>query len=596
MYRILPGDDCVVSMKLLVFILLVLFVLPCASGLGATPTMSPGSHQGAGEKSIVMILPFSQDYPVHMQLVKGFREKVLASRTDVRVCYEYLDLARFANEQGYLADVAAFLKAKYARLKPDVVVSGGPIRQFMDEYGETMFPGVPVVFPRDESAALEAAVKGGVDTSRNSEYMKSVDVIFRTRPATKTVYVVLGDSDEERNILKDMARVADAYRDRARFVFTNDLTHARMLELVESARDDSAVLFMRWHRDVQGESFIPDDVAREVAGRAKAPVYGVVAHALGGGMLGGYLFSFELFGRRLAQQSLWMLGGDASSVPPVPSPVSEYAFDWRQLKRWNIDEKTLPVGSRIEFRELSIWDQHGEYILGGIALVLLEAALIVGLAVNRGRRKRVELELVGLNASLEEMVASRTCQLQEANAELEKAKRTLEDMNGRLDMASRTDSLTGLFNRRHLEESAPQEHARYVRSGKRFSIVLCDIDFFKNVNDLYGHEAGDNLLRMIGQDIARAVRPYDILVRWGGEEFLLFLPSTEPDLAAAIAERIRQDIRQRVYAYENHNLRLSATLGVATVQNGESVSEVIRRADAALYEGKRSGRDRVVAS
>lgn len=583
-------------MKLPVFILLVLFVLPCAFGFGATPPDSPGRAPDSGEKSVVIILPFTQDFPVHMQLVKGFREKVLESRTDVRVCYEYLDMARFSNERGYLADVAVFLKAKYARLMPDVVVSGGPIRQFMDEYGNAMFPGVPVVFPRDESAALEAAANGGVDTSRNSEYMKSVEVIFRTRPATKTVYVVLGDSDEERNILKDMSRVADACRNRARFVFTNDLTHARMLDLMGETGEDSAVLFMRWHRDVKGESFIPDDVAREVVGRAKAPVYGVVAHSLGDGMLGGYLFSFELFGRRLAQQSLEVLGGNKSADSDAPLPVSEYAFDWRQLRRWNIDVTSLPEGSRIEFRELSVWDEHGAYILGGIIVLLLETALIVGLGVNRARRKRMELELVGLNTSLEDMVASRTRQLQVANAELEQAKRTLEDLNIRLEMASRTDSLTGLFNRRHLEESAPQEHARYVRTGKRFSVVLCDIDFFKNVNDLHGHDAGDNLLRMIGQDISQAVRPYDILVRWGGEEFLLFLPATEPDLAAAIAERVRLDIGERVYAYEGHSLRLSATLGVATVRDGEAVADVIRRADDALYEGKRSGRNCVVAS
>lgn len=583
-------------MKLPVFILLVLFVLPCAFGFGATRPDSPGRAPDAGEKSIVIILPFTQDFPVHTQLVKGFREKVLESRADVRVCYEYLDMARFSNERGYLADVAAFLKAKYARLMPDVVVSGGPIRQFMDEYGDAMFPGVPVVFPRDESAALETVANGAVNTSRDSEYMKSVDVIFRTRPSTKTVYVILGDSDEERNILRGMSRVADAYRDRARFVFTNDLTHARMLELVSGAEDDSAILFMRWHRDVRGESFMPDEVAREVAGRAKVPVYGVVAHSLDDGALGGYLFSFELFGRRLAQQSLEMLGGNKSAGSEAPLPLSEYAFDWRQLKRWNIDEKTLPEGSRIEFRELSIWDQHGAYILGGIVVLLLETALIVGLGVNRARRKRMELELVGLNASLEEMVASRTRQLQEANAELEQAKRTLEDMNIRLDTASRTDSLTGLFNRRHLEESAQREHARYVRTGKRFSVVMCDIDFFKNVNDLHGHDAGDSLLRMVGQDIAQTVRPYDILVRWGGEEFLLFLPSTESGLACAIAERIRLDIGERGYAYEDHSLRLSATLGVATVREGESVADVIRRADEAMYQGKRSGRNRVVAA
>lgn len=596
MCPILPGYNCVAAKQRLVFVLLLLFVWPSARGFCADRPDSPGRAPDAGEKSIVIILPFTQDFPVHMQLVKGFREKVLESRADVRVCYEYLDMARFSNERGYLADVAAFLKAKYARLMPDVVVSGGPIRQFMDEYGDAMFPGVPVVFPRDESAALEAAVKGGVDTSRNSEYMKSVEVIFRTRPATKTVYVVLGDSDEERNILADMSRVADAYRDRARFVFTNDLTHARMLELVSGAEDDSAILFMRWHRDVRGESFMPDEVAREVAGRAKAPVYGVVAHSLDDGVLGGYLFSFELFGRRLAQQSLGILSRSNSAGSEAPLPLSEYAFDWRQLKRWNINEKTLPEGSRIEYREFSVWDQHGEYIFGGIAVLLFEAALIVGLAVNRARRKRMELELLGLNTSLEEMVASRTRQLQEANTELEQAKRTLEDMNIRLDTASRTDSLTGLFNRRHLEESAQREHARYVRTGKRFSVVMCDIDFFKNVNDLHGHDAGDSLLRMVGQDIAQTVRPYDILVRWGGEEFLLFLPSTESGLACAIAERIRLDIGERGYAYEDHSLHLSATLGVATVREGESVADVIRRADEAMYQGKRSGRNRIVAA
>lgn len=589
MCPILPGTNIPVVMKRLAFVLLLFVALPCVPCFGA-------ERPHTGEKSIVILLPFTQDYPVHMQLVKGFRERVLESGANVRICYEYLDLARFPNERAYLADVAAFLKAKYSRLMPDAVVSGGPIRQFMDEYGDAMFPGVPVVFPRDESAALEAAVTGGVDTSRNSEYMKSVEVVFRTRPATKTVYVVLGDSDEERNIFKDMSRVAYAYRERARFVFTNDLTHARMLELVHGAGSDSAILFMRWHRDVQGESFIPDEVLREVAGRARAPVYGVVAHSLEGGVLGGYLFSFELFGRRLAQQSLEALGEATPAGSTAPLPVSEYAFDWRELRRWNVREGSLPQGSRIEFRELSAWDRHGTYILGGVAVVLLETALIVGLAVNRARRKRMESELLRLNVSLEEMVASRTRQLQQANAELELAKRTLEGMNIRLEMASRTDLLTGLFNRRHFEETAPQEHARYVRTGKRFSVVLCDIDFFKNVNDLHGHDAGDRLLRMVGEDLSRSVRPYDILVRWGGEEFLLFLPSTDADLAAAIAERIRQDIGGRVYTYEGHSLRLSATLGVATVRDGESVSEVIRRADVALYEGKRSGRNRVVAS
>lgn len=560
--------------------------------------LSSGHASGTIEKNVLIILPYTYEYVAHDVLIKGIKGAFAAQKQyDVKFSFEFLDLARFANENEYLSEVAKFFQKKYARLKPDVVLTGATLSGFMLANGPTVFPGVPMLFVWNEyGAASKPMPEGYYVTSGTIDFEESFKVILQTRPSTKTICVVIGDSDEERRMMAHVSLAEEKFSGRVAFEHLNTLPYAQMMERVRSLNEESAVLFVRWIKDSEGKSFFPIEVARTICQGSKAPVYTATSHLLGSGVVGGYAYSFDLLGKKIVAQTMDLFEGKIPASLTPKSLVNEYVFDWRQLQRWNIDEKALPEGSRIEFRELSVWDQHGEYILGGIALVLLEAALIVGLAVNRARRKRIELELVGLNASLEEMVASRTRQLQEANAELEQTKRTLEDMNYRLDTASRTDSLTGLFNRRHFEESAPQEHARYVRTGKRFSVVLCDIDFFKNVNDLHGHEAGDNLLRMIGQDIARAVRPYDILVRWGGEEFLLFLPDTEPDLAAAIAERIRLEIGERIYTYEDHSLRLSATLGVATVQNGESVSEVIRRADVALYEGKRSGRNRVVAS
>jgi diguanylate cyclase (GGDEF)-like protein len=575
--------------------LLLLAALWCLPGFAsASPPPGPASEQG--DKNVLVIFPFSQDYPIHEQLVKGFREGLRRSPRAIRVSYEYLDLARFGDEKSYLAGVARFFQEKYSRLRPDVVVSGGPLRFLLDTYGQQMFPGVPVVFPRDESAALEALPEDDFVAAKKSDFLKSVDIIFRTRPDTKTVYVVLGDSDEERDIRRNMEHVAQAYRDRARFVFTGDLPHARMLEAVAGAGGDGAVLFMRWLRDVQGDSFIPEEVLESVCAASTAPVYTVVEPSLGGGAVGGYLFSFEIFGRRLAEETLAALDGGATPKELPYLAASEYVFDWRALERWKIAEKSLPEGARIEFREPSAWSLHKWYILGGVVVVLLETSLVVGLAVNRSRRRRVELELTRLNASLEEIVASRTSQLQEANAQLELAKASLEKMNSRLELASRTDSLTGLYNRRHVEEAAAREHERSLRTGDGFSVILCDVDFFKQVNDLYGHEAGDMLLRRLSQDLSGEVRPYDILSRWGGEEFLLFLPSTGQDVASNIAERIRRTIEEREYSYNGRTLRLTATFGVSTVRAGESVTEVIRRADGALYEGKRSGRNRVVAA
>lgn len=544
---------------------------------------------------MLIIFPFTQDYPVHAQLAKGFREGLCRPGQTVRISYEYLDLARFTDEAGYLAEVARFFQEKYSRLKPDVVVSGGPLREFLSRYAEMMFPGVPVVFPREENAALEALPDSEFVTSRNSEYMKSVDIIFRTRPDTKKVYVILGDSDEERDIQRNMARVANAYRDRAAFVFTNGLPYAKMLDLLRGAGKDEAVLFMRWLRDSEGKSFIPEDVLRNVSGVSKAPVYTVVAPSLEGGVVGGYLFSFELFGRRLAEETLAILEGNASPGQASPVSANEYLFDWRELKRWNISEKLLPEGSRVEFREQSVWDLYKGYVVAALAFMLLEASLIGGFLVSQARRKKVERELVQLNASLERRVEERTRELREANEELNRAKLQLEEMNRRLDLSSRTDTLTGLYNRRHAEEAFDQEMAKHSRTGERFSVVVCDLDFFKEVNDRHGHDAGDALLRMVADDLARSVRPYDTLSRWGGEEFLLLLPGTRRDEALALAERIRKSVQDRVYDHGELHLRLTVTLGVSSVEKGDSVSEVIKRADEALYQGKRSGRNRVVA-
>ncbi|MFZ5428223.1 MAG: diguanylate cyclase [Thermodesulfobacteriota bacterium] len=559
--------------------------------LAAPPCAAASSgDRAAPPRNVLIIFPFSQDFPVHAQLAKGFREGLLTSGTPVRITYEYLDLERFADQKSYLEDVARFLEAKYGAIKPDVVVSGGALRDFMDAYGQRMFPGVPVVFPKDGNAALEAAGEG----SALDECAKSVEIIFRTRPSTKKLYVVLGDSEEERAVGAVIAQVAKRWRDRADFVFTSDMPYAGMLEAVRGAEKDSAVLFVRWLRDAQGVSFLPEDALADVCRVSGAPVYGVVAHSLGSGVVGGYLFSFELFGRRLAEEALARLRGEGAKGDLVPA-AGEYAFDWRELKRWNIDERTLPPESRIEFRKVSLWEEHGGIILAGAAVALIETGLIAALVINRAHRRRFEAQLELLNESLEAAVSERTRDLNGANAELVEAKRLLEQMNERLDQASRTDSLTCLYNRRHLEGVFAREDARAQRKGDPYSVIVCDIDFFKSVNDKHGHHAGDELLRQVARMLERAVRPYDTLARWGGEEFILLLPGTDCAQAAFIAERIRTEIMDTEHGCAGRIVRITMTLGVASWHPGDCVDDVIKRADAAMYEGKRSGRNRVVA-
>jgi diguanylate cyclase (GGDEF)-like protein len=217
----------------------------------------------------------------------------------------------------------------------------------------------------------------------------------------------------------------------------------------------------------------------------------------------------------------------------------------------------------------------------------LEAVLSRGVERWRFLREREHL-VAGLeraNAELEARVAERTDALERQNAELER----VNDVIARL---ARTDALTGLANRRALDESLPRERERARREQKPLAALALDLDHFKRVNDNWGHAVGDLLLAAVGETLRSSVRPYDLAVRTGGEEFLLLLPGAANEAAAMIAERIRGRIGQLVV--EGLPERVTASAGVAVLSAAESANELLARADRALYQAKERGRDRVV--
>lgn len=154
----------------------------------------------------------------------------------------------------------------------------------------------------------------------------------------------------------------------------------------------------------------------------------------------------------------------------------------------------------------------------------------------------------------------------------------------KLREASMKDPLTKLFNRR-----AFYNYAKTLPS--RWSIIYCDIDYFKKINDLYGHEKGDEVLKHVAALLQRYTRASDFVVRWGGEEFLIVLPSVSLTDALHLAKRLRKAVHNAV-----EDLRVSCSFGVAEHEEQESIDETVKRADEALYKAKESGRDRIELS
>lgn len=157
-----------------------------------------------------------------------------------------------------------------------------------------------------------------------------------------------------------------------------------------------------------------------------------------------------------------------------------------------------------------------------------------------------------------------------------------------------TDPLTQLINRRAVIEAIREEERRVQRANTQMSFVLCDLDHFKLVNDTYGHDAGDEVLKAVSRVLSDGVREVDHLARWGGEEFLLVLPGAGTQEAELVAERLRQRIEALRVKVGHQELHISMTFGVSARHPGETSENSISRADQALYEGKHAGRNRVV--
>jgi diguanylate cyclase (GGDEF)-like protein len=161
------------------------------------------------------------------------------------------------------------------------------------------------------------------------------------------------------------------------------------------------------------------------------------------------------------------------------------------------------------------------------------------------------------------------------------------------EQLARLDPLTGLFNRRAFLDRAGPVWSTSQRNLRPLSVVMCDLDHFKSINDKHGHEMGDSALVAVSRVLAEACRSGDVVARWGGEEFILFLPETDAVQAMQLAERLRGEIGQLELAGENRGLAISASFGVATRDQQKSLDALIGEADKWLYEAKRAGRDRV---
>jgi diguanylate cyclase (GGDEF)-like protein/PAS domain S-box-containing protein len=232
---------------------------------------------------------------------------------------------------------------------------------------------------------------------------------------------------------------------------------------------------------------------------------------------------------------------------------------------------------------------------GSIKGFSIESADVTYLKVIEGKLRQAEKELLRHKKTLEEVIKERTSE----NNQLNKAYKNLNEANHNLNQLSRTDALTNIANRRHFDETLAVEARRLSRQKKHLTLMICDIDYFKQYNDSYGHQAGDICL----QQVARSINSNfprvdsDLVARYGGEEFAVILPNVDKKTALILAERTRLNLVRLALEHNSSLIASVVTLsiGVTTLEpdKSTSISMIIKNADKALYSAKTAGRNNV---
>lgn len=266
----------------------------------------------------------------------------------------------------------------------------------------------------------------------------------------------------------------------------------------------------------------------------------------------------------------YVLLGEARGISPaILSPVMMFGIfglSARQMKaNFVFALLCLAVGmGLVAWTEGARYRPLLELAYGVMFVLVLAGSTFVGLRIQHVRQ-RLQRQKYALGAALE-----------------------------RINHLAAHDDLTGLLNRRRMSEVVQAERERCVRSRRPLVLALLDLDFFKLVNDRYGHAAGDAVLCAFAGRVLDNLRSTDVLARWGGEEFLLLLPETSLDGALVLLERVRREVAELRVETANDEISMTVSIGVAAGRVQETMEQVLEHADEALYQAKAQGRDRVV--
>ncbi len=375
----------------------------CVLMVFAVPGVALDAHAAEPQKAVLALYGSRPDLPSNLivdEIIRSTLERELGPRLDFYT--EFLDTARWPEGETQVA-VHDFLRRRYAQRKFSAIIAvARPAINFLRIYGDELFPGVPIIAYGDSDALRQWEPGRPITgTLAKVDLSQTVELILRLQPGTREILVISGVSDSDRWRQSEARRQLDRFAKTVKLTYMDAGSAQDFLRTVARVPDGTVILFLSMYQDSAGNKLLSHEVLARIAKEARVPVYNQTGTNVGLGIVGGVVFDPEILARETAQLTLRVLQGERLQDLPVQESKSTVPMvDLRQLRRWGLNEKRLPAGTVVRFREASVWQTYKWYILSFLAAMILESLLIATLFVEARKRRASENVLKELSSRL----------------------------------------------------------------------------------------------------------------------------------------------------------------------------------------------------
>ncbi|MFN4149490.1 MAG: ABC transporter substrate binding protein, partial [Candidatus Sericytochromatia bacterium] len=401
-------------------------------------TNSAFSEEKLPVKKILIIYSYSPETIDGIKFSKGFKDQ-LNSQNNFQIDYmfEYNDLSRNIDNKNYLNKLTKFLKEKYEDNKPDLIIhqlkkyKNDKYSNYFLKYKE-IFPNIPVLLTGANE--LEDFIKIKLPSNYTGVFSKvdlkpSFDLILKVQPLTKKIYLVIGNTEIENEVLSKTLNEIKEYNNKIKIEVLSKQKVSDIINSVKKAKKDSAILLYSFNKDSENNIYSTNEFLNKINELSHVPIYGAYYDYIDNGSIGGYIYDNEIFGKKTAESCIEILNSKGKNIPSKTVITSYYMFDSNEIKRFKINEDLLPEESIIINIQYTFWELYYEYIILAIVFIVIELFLIIYLLINRSHRKKAENKIIKINEQLENKVLERTNQLELINEDLRKSKEQAEIAN-----------------------------------------------------------------------------------------------------------------------------------------------------------------------